>query len=84
MIITRKQSFQSILGCSNFITFSGGKIRKANLPNLFFIIAWTYVQVFCNSSPAGVHCGFSEEIAHIGCACVLIVGGQTVIDLYPP
>lgn len=37
-IITRKQSFHSILRCSNFITFSRGKIRKANLPNLFFLL----------------------------------------------
>lgn len=78
MIITRKQSFHSSLRRSNFITFNGGKIRKANLPNLFFFfffIAWTCVKVFCNSSPAGVHCGFSEEIDHIGNACVLIVRG---------
>lgn len=37
-IITRKQSFHSSLRCSNFITFSRGKIRKANLTNLFFLL----------------------------------------------
>lgn len=36
LIITWKQSFLSSLSCSNFITFTGGKIRKANLANLFF------------------------------------------------
>lgn len=36
LIITWKQSFLSSLRCSNFITFTGGKIRKANLANLFF------------------------------------------------
>lgn len=60
--ITWKQSFLSSLSCSNFITFTGGKIRKANLANLFFslalrlplILARTGVEVLCNSSPAGV------------------------------
>ena len=83
MIITRKQSFHSSLRCTNFIMFNRGKIRKANLPNLFYFIVHGRV-LRCNSSPAGVHCGLSEEIDHIGNACLLIVWGQTLMHLFPP
>lgn len=42
MIITRKQSFHSILRCFNFLIFSGGKLEKA-----IYLICFFYCMDLC-------------------------------------